>query len=236
MKLSYNFKTSELEALIDLSFIDKSLLVKAITHSSYAKQKNSLEYYERLEFLGDSVLQLSVSDYLYINFPQKSEGELTRLRALIVCENSLYEIAMKWKLGNFLLLSKGEELTGGRHRVSILADCVESIIAAVYIDKGFSVAKDFIDKNFIDFIKSTENSGVVLDYKTKLQELLQKKGPVSIEYKISKFDGPPHKRKFYMEVYIDTNLFGSGYGFSKKEAEQAAAKNALEGKEIDERS
>jgi len=229
MKSSFNLKISELEDLINISFTDKNLLLRAITHSSYAKQKNSIEFYERLEFLGDSVLQLSISDYLYTNYPGKSEGELTRLRALIVCENSLYELAVNWKLGNYLLLSKGEELTGGRRRVSILADCVESIIAAIYIDKGFSIAKDFTCKNFAELIKNAEQKGIFLDYKTKLQELLQKNGPCSIEYKISKFDGPPHKRKFYMEVYIDSNLSGSGFGYSKKEAEQSSAQNALEG-------
>ncbi len=217
----------DLEKKLSLKFNDINHLDIALTHSSYANQKKYIEYNERMEFLGDSVLQLIISQYLFENFRDKLEGELTKIRSLIVCENSLYEIATKWKLGQCLNMSKGEELTGGRERVSILADAVEAIIASIYLDKGFEAARNFILINFKDIICKASTNEIILDYKTKLQETLQKNGEVSISYNMIGFDGPPHRRIFFMEVLIDGESMGKGEGFSKKEAEQNAAKDSI---------
>lgn len=216
-----------LEKILNLEFDNKNLLKTAITHSSYANSKKYIKYNERLEFLGDSVLQIAVSEYLFLNYADKAEGELTKKRSLIVCENSLYEIAKKWHLGQFMLMSKGEELTGGRTRVSILADCVEAILAAIYLDKGFEFASKFIIDNFTIIIEKAMRNEIILDYKTKLQEILQKKGEVSIKYDLIKAEGPPHRKKFYISVIFDGNVQGEGAGYSKKEAEQDAAQTAL---------
>ena len=220
-------KLEELEKKLKVTFTNKALLEKALTHSSYANQRKDIEYNERMEFLGDSVLQLCITEYLFSKFKEKSEGELTKTRALIVCENSLYEVARKWEVGMYINMSKGEELTGGRERVSIQADCIEAIIAAIYLDKGLEAARQFIVENFINTIKQAIKNEIVLDYKTKLQEILQKSGDVNIEYRLEKHEGPPHRRRFYTTVYINNKLCGEGEGFSKKESEQEAAKAAL---------
>lgn len=222
-----NYLLEELEDRLKIKFDNRKLLETAITHSSFANQYKNIEFNERLEFLGDSVLQLSVTEYLYNNFKDKSEGELTKARALIVCENSLYEIAKRWSLGKYINMSKGEELTGGRDRVSIQADCVEAIIAAIYLDKGLEKAKNFIIAHLKDTIVKAVNNEIILDYKTKLQEVLQKNGEVEICYELIKFEGPPHRRKFYTRVIIDSKDMGEGKGYSKKEAEQNSAKEAL---------
>lgn len=217
----------EFQQKLKIKFKDLTLLDMALTHSSYAHQKKGVKFNERLEFLGDSVLQLCITEYLFVNLNSKSEGELTKIRALIVCENSLYEIAKKWDVGNYINMSKGEELTGGRHRVSILADCVEAIICSIYLDEGYYIAKDFIINNFKEIINKAIKNEIVLDYKTKLQEELQRNGDVSIIYRLIKFEGPPHRREFYTEVIIDSIIKGEGVGYSKKESEQNAAKEAL---------
>ncbi len=217
----------ELEKKLDINIQDKDLLREAVTHSSYANGKKNVKFNERLEFLGDSVLQLCISEFLFTNYSNKSEGELTKRRALIVCENSLYEIAKKWGVGKYIRMSKGEELTGGRERISILADCVEAIIAAVYVDNGFEKAKKFIIDNFKDIIEKAIKNKIILDYKTKLQEVMQQNGDVCIEYSLIKHEGPPHRRKFYTEVSVDGSILGSGVGYSKKESEQNAAQEAL---------
>ncbi|MGV8980268.1 ribonuclease III [Clostridium sp.] len=222
-----NIKLQDLEKELGLDFSDKELLKTAITHSSYANQKKKVEFNERLEFLGDSVLQLIISEYLYTNFTQEYEGFLTKIRSLIVCENSLCDIATGWKLGNYMNMSKGEEITGGRNRVSILADCVEAVIAAIYLDKGIEYSKLFILDNFKVIIEKAIGNEIILDYKTKFQEILQQNGEVHICYELVKFDGPPHKRKFYVNVIINGAIKGSGQGYSKKEAEQNAAKEAI---------
>lgn len=216
-----------LQKKLGTQFANVELLQEALTHSSYANQKKDIKYNERLEFLGDSVLQLCISEYLYKSYSDKSEGQLTKIRALIVCENSLYEIAKQWELGTFIRMSKGEELTGGRTRVSILADCVEAIIAAVYLDSGFESARSFIINNFMNTIDEAINNEIILDYKTKLQELLQQNGDVTIAYNLIKFEGPPHRREFFTEVLVNNEVIGQGSGFSKKESEQNSAKSAL---------
>lgn len=217
----------ELEKLLNIKFSKKSILSEALTHSSYVNQTPNLKHYERLEFLGDSVLQLSITEYLYKNYYEKAEGELTKIRSLIVCENSLHQIAQSLKLGKFINMSKGEELTGGRERVSILADIVEAIIAAIYLDKGMDIAREFILEKFKDIIQKALANEIILDYKTKLQEILQKDGEVSIVYNLMKYEGPPHHRKFFTEIIVNNKSIASGSGYSKKESEQAAAKEVL---------
>lgn len=226
-----DIKLQDLEKKLGLNFADKELLKTAITHSSYANQKKKVEFNERLEFLGDSVLQLIISEYLYTHFTEKPEGYLTKIRSLIVCENSLYDIANGWELGKYMNMSKGEEITGGRYRVSILADCVEAIIAAIYLDKGIEYSKLFILNNFEGTIKKAISNEIILDYKTKLQEILQQNGEVDIRYELIKFEGPPHRRKFFVDLFINGVLKGSGQGYSKKEAEQSAAKEVMAGQE-----
>lgn len=222
-----NFNLSNVEKNLKINFDNKRIIQTAFTHSSYAKQFKESQYNERLEFLGDSVLQLTITEYLFSNYKNKLEGELTRLRSLIVCENSLYNVARKLGISDFIMMSKGEELTGGRDRISIQADAVEAIIAAIYLDKGLEVAKEFILTNFNDIIKKAIDNKIILDFKTKLQEYLQKDGDIDINYELYKHEGPPHRRKFFVNLYVEGKLLGSGEGYSKKEAEQNAAKEAL---------
>ncbi|MBL4930849.1 ribonuclease III [Clostridium paridis] len=216
------------EKKIEIFFADENFLRTALTHSSFAHQYKNVDHNERLEFLGDSVLQLTITEYLFKKYSHKSEGELTKIRSLIVCENSLFQIAKTLELSSFIRMSKGEELTGGRERASLLADAVEAVIAAIYLDKGLEVAKNFILINFDPIIKMAIKNEIILDFKTRLQELLQKKGEVEISYHLIKFEGPPHRRKFFIDVFINNENFGSGEGYSKKEAEQNAARKALE--------
>ncbi|MBV4418050.1 ribonuclease III [Clostridium tyrobutyricum] len=217
----------ELEKKLKVCFKDKEILKTALTHSSYANGKKSIKFNERLEFLGDAVLQLSISEYLFLNYKDEPEGVLTKKRSIIVCETSLYEIAKKWDIGHYINMSKGEEMTGGRERVSILSDCVEAIIAAVYIDNGYKKVDEFIISNFHTIIEKAINDKIILDYKTKLQEVMQQSGEVSIDYKLTKFEGPPHRRKFYTQVSVNENILGNGVGYSKKQSEQNAAYRAL---------
>ena len=187
----------EVEKLIGIEFENKGVLITALTHSSYANQFKDVKYNERLEFLGDSVLQLCVTKYLFNNYKDKSEGELTKIRALVVCENSLHKVSKNLSLGKYIRMSKGEELTGGRERTSIQADALEAVIAAVYLDKGIEVANDFILRNFKDVIDKAINEEIILDFKTRLQEVLQKNGEVNIAYNLLKHEGPPQKKILY---------------------------------------
>lgn len=217
----------ELEKKIGINFKDKGILITALTHSSFANQFKDIKYNERLEFLGDSVLQLTITENLFNTYKNKSEGELTKIRALIVCENSLFEVASKMQLGKIIRMSKGEELTGGRNRISIQADCLEAVIAAIYLDRGIEVAKEFILTRFEEIIRKAINQEIILDFKTRLQEVLQKNGEVNIAYELIKYEGPPHRRIFFTQVRINGEIMGCGEGYSKKEAEQNAAKEAL---------
>ena len=221
------YTLKEVEENLGVYFNNLTLLKTALSHSSFGNQFKDAEYNERLEFLGDAVLQLCITEYLFNNFKNKTEGELTKIRSLIVCENSLYEIAKKLRLGEYIRMSKGEELTGGRERISIQADSVEAVIAAVYLDKGIGFVRDFILLHFEEIIKKAINNEIVLDFKTKLQEFLQKDGEVEIHYELTKYEGPPHRRKFFTNVSIDGKVMGEGSGYSKKEAEQNCAKEAL---------
>lgn len=222
-----DFKLDEIEKMLGIKFENSKFIIIAFTHSSYAKQFKGTEYNERLEFLGDSVLQLCITEHLFRNNKNKSEGELTKIRSLIVCENSLYNIAQKLGIAKYIRLSKGEYLTGGRERVSIQADAVEAIIAAIYLDHGFEIAKEFILDKFAEIIEKSSNNKIIIDFKTELQEYLQRDGDITINYELSRHEGPPHRRTFFLNVYVKDKLMGEGSGFSKKDAEQNAAKKAL---------
>lgn len=218
----------ELQRKLNYCFINPSLLVTALTHSSYANER-STESYERLEFVGDSVLGMVTAAHLYKLFPDMSEGKMTRLRAELVCEQSLWQIAQKLELGSLLRLGKGEEISGGRERVSILADCVESIIAALYLDGGMDIAKRFIMENILsDVDENRAYSAFGSDYKTELQELVQRDSSNKLSYVLTGESGPDHMKTFVFDALVNGVSVGRGEGHTKKEAEQNAAKAALE--------
>ena len=220
---------TDLQNKIGYQFKNPALLNEALTHSSYANENKSqhIKYNERLEFLGDSVLSIVVSDYIYKNCPELPEGELTKLRASLVCEKSLYEFAKKIDLGNYLILSKGERNNGGADRPSILSDAFEALIAAIYIDGGIAPASKHILNFVIPAIKNSKKKKIN-DYKTTLQEIIQKNPGEKLEYVLVKESGPDHNKHFVVEVHLNSNVIGKGGGRSKKEAEQQAAREALE--------
>lgn len=222
-------KLEEFQKKINYNYNNINLLNKALTHSSYANEFKSKKilYNERLEFLGDSVLGLVVSDYIFNNYKELPEGELTKVRALSVCEPSLAKRSIKLKVGEYLLLGKGEEATGGRNRISILSDAFEAIIGSIYLDGGMDASREFILDNLLATIKGAVRGEVLLDYKTELQEIIQKNPNSNIKYNVIKEEGPDHNKKFYVEVLNNEKILGSGEGSSKKEAEQDAAKHAL---------
>ncbi len=218
----------ELENAVGYQFRDKSLLENALTHSSYANEHwhNSLRSNERLEFLGDSILGMMVADHLYRNFPDRPEGELTRMRADMVCEQSLAVIANQIHLGKHLMLGHGEEQGGGRSRNSILADAVESVIAACYLDGGYEAALGFVKRFVLSDIPVVKYHNA--DYKTALQERVQQKKNQTLSYHLTGETGPDHEKQFCVEVHLNGVCVGSGIGTSKKRAEQDAAHAALE--------
>lgn len=227
-----NQRIQALDALckvLDITFNDFRILHQALTHTSYANEsKNSgVVHNERLEFLGDAVLDLIISDYLFRRFPNLFEGELTKARAIIVCEHTLSCRAAALGLGEYLLLGKGEAISGGRERISILADSFEAIIGAIYVDQGFHQASQFVLKQLHDDILLAERGESVQDYKTLLQEVVQKSNDSKIAYEVTKESGPDHDKTFEVAVIINSNRLGCGTGRSKKEAEQQAAKKAL---------
>ncbi|WP_458862615.1 ribonuclease III [Acidaminobacterium chupaoyuni] len=212
------------------TFQNTHLLENALTHSSYANEnrEKGIHSNERLEFLGDAVLGFICAEYIYENFRAMPEGELTKLRASIVCEKSLYEYAKRLHLGDYLLLGHGEEAGGGRKRPSVLADAVEAMLAAIYLDGGMESAKKFI----LGYIqeKALEMSRMrhPLDYKTTLQEIIQKNREETLTYRLKEESGPDHDKRFVIELLINSNIIAEGIGRSKKEAEQDAARIALE--------
>ena len=218
----------DLEAAIGYRFKNISLLQNALTHSSYANERwhNSLKSNERLEFLGDSILGMVVAEYLYKTFPDRPEGELTRMRADMVCEKTLASVATRIELGRHLMLGNGEEQSGGRSRDSILADAVESVIAASFLDGGMDAARNFIEKFILVEVpvKKLNNA----DYKTALQELVQQKKNQTLSYRLVGESGPDHDKHFEVEVSLNGSVIGVGTGSSKKRAEQMAAQAALE--------
>ena len=218
----------ELENAIGYRLHNISLLQNALAHSSYANERwhNSLMSNERLEFLGDSILGMVVADHLYRNFPNRPEGELTRMRADMVCEKALAQIAGRIGLGGHMLLGKGEEQGGGRCRDSILADAVESVIAACYLDGGMDAAVAFIRQFVLVNVPVSRLNNA--DYKTALQELVQQKRNQTLVYTLVGESGPDHDKKFEVELTLNGQVVGKGIGSSKKRAEQAAAHAALE--------
>ena len=218
----------DLEAAIGYRFKNITLLQNALSHSSYANERyhNSLMSNERLEFLGDSILGMVVAEQLYRNIPDRPEGELTRMRADMVCETALAAVADKLDLGKHLLLGHGEEQGGGRARASILADGVESVIAATYLDGGMDAARQFVDR----FVLCNVPAGRLhnQDYKTALQELVQQKKNQVLSYELVGESGPDHDKQFSVEVSLNGTVVGCGTGTSKKRAEQAAARAAIE--------
>lgn len=218
---------SEFEKKIGYTFKKKELLQEALSHSSYSNEaKRGLNSNERLEFLGDSVLSIVVSEHLFKHFRHLPEGELTKIRASLVCEKALFEFSKKIDLGNYLLLGKGEENSGGRERPSIVADAFEAVIAAVYLDGGMAAAKKYV-LSFIPKNLDADSSKSLHDYKTALQEIIQQNPEEHVEYVLTDQKGPDHNRSFVVEVHLNSNIIGTGEGHSKKQAEQAAAREAL---------
>lgn len=215
----------QLEKKIGYTFKNKELLKTALTHSSYANEKGGTKYNERLEFLGDSVLGIITAEYLFTNHHDFPEGELTKVRAALVCEKTLFSFAREIDLGEYLYLGKGELHTGGRNRPSILADAFEALIAAIYLDGGMQQAKKFV----LRFITAAQEQAIErnTDYKTKLQEIIQKNPEEHIEYCIVDETGPDHDKRFVVAVKLNSNIIGEGTGRSKKQAEQLAAREAL---------
>lgn len=218
---------TQLEKNIGYEFKNGQLLQNALSHSSYANEKKSpLGSNERLEFLGDSVLSIIVSDYIYKYFPDLPEGELTRIRAALVCETTLCEFSRELDMGEFLLLGKGEKQNGGMERPSILADAFEAVLAAIYLDGGMEPAR----RHVLRFIEREirEKHDHIEDYKTVLQEIIQRNPEEELKYVLAEEQGPDHDKTFTVNVMLNSNVIGVGVGHSKKQAEQLAAKQALE--------
>ncbi|EZP78008.1 ribonuclease III [Parageobacillus genomosp. 1] len=222
-------KFKELQEKIGIFFTNEKLLIQAFTHSSYVNEhrRRPQADNERLEFLGDAVLELTVSQYLFKKFPHMSEGELTKLRAAIVCEPSLVKFANALSFGELVLLGKGEELTGGRTRPALLADVFEAFIGALYLDQGMDAVVQFLGQTIFPKIDEGAFSHV-MDFKSQLQELVQRDGIGVLEYTILEEKGPAHNKEFVSRVSLNGKELGIGVGKSKKEAEQHAAQMALE--------
>mgnify|MGYP002303602279 FL=1 len=216
-----------LQKELGYEFKNIKLLKKALTHTSYAYE-NKVESNEKLEFLGDSILEFVSSEYLYENYTKLKEGEMTKVRATVVCEKSLYKVAKMHNFSDFLYLGKSEKMSGGKTRPAILADSVEAIIAAMFLDGGLEPVKKFIIENLKDDIESATKHVGIKDYKTVLQEKLQEHGEVLIQYNIINEKGPDHDKSFDSEVKCNGKVLATGSGKSKKQAEMQAAKKALE--------
>jgi ribonuclease-3 len=223
-----NRSLKQLQSQLGITFHNQQLLKQAFTHSSYVNENRTskLQDNERMEFLGDAVLELTVSEYLFHLHAERSEGELTKLRASIVCEPSLMKFAEMLDFGAYVLLGKGEENTGGRTRPALLADVFESFVGALFMDQGLEAVKAFLQK-YIFPVLSIEGTVRIEDYKTQLQEFTQQDNMGALEYRIVEERGPAHDRIFISEVYMNDDFLGQGEGRSKKEAEQQAASHAL---------
>ena len=218
----------ELESRLEIKFNDISLLDTALTHSSFVNEaKSDLESYERLEFLGDAVLELAISNFLFNRFPNMPEGALTKTRTNIVRAESLAKVSRKLKLGEMILLGRGEEDTGGKNRESNLEDVFESVLGAIYLDQGFEIARSYAVRQLKDALDEVREGQVARDFKSTLQELVQQTPGRSIEYVELDSFGPDHSRSFEFAVKVDNRILGRGIGKSKKEAEQFAAKEAI---------
>lgn len=219
-------KQKEFQDIIGYHFQNEGLLRQALTHSSYANEKHMKKHSdnERLEFLGDAVLEIVSSEFLFLNYPEDSEGDLTKLRASLVCEPTLALCTKEIRLGEFLYLGKGEDMTGGRNRKSILSDALEAVIGAIYLDGGFASAKEFILKYILTDI---EHKQLFYDSKTILQEIVQGGYEEALSYQLIGEEGPDHDKRFIVEARIGARLIGRGTGHTKKAAEQEAAYQAL---------
>ena len=224
MKENYQFQ--ELEESIEYCFQDKSLLKLALTNSSYANEHRMkrTQNNERVEFLGDAVLELIISDYLFRTYQKKNEGKLTKLRSSLVCEYTLAMCAKDISLGKYLLLSKGEDMTGGRERDSILSDAFESLIGAIYLDQGFEQARIFVEKYLL---QDVEDKTLFYDAKTILQEMVQKEVGHTVQYVLTEEKGPDHCKEFTVQVHFGDCILGTGTGKTKKAAEQMAAYESI---------
>ena len=220
-------KMEELQRLIGYRFHDEKLLFEALSHSSFANEnKKTRRSNERLEFLGDSVLSVIVSDHIFKHFKHIPEGELTKLRASLVCESALYEFSKRIRLGEMIFLGKGEEQTGGRERPSIVSDAFEAVIAAIYLDGGMEAARPYV-LSFIPKDITPKGAKNLHDYKTELQEVIQRNPEEKIVYQLVGESGPDHDKRFTVRVMLNSNIIGEGDGKSKKAAEQSAAREAL---------
>lgn len=219
-----------LEKKLGYSFKDVSRLKHALTHKSYANEMrlSSLDNNERLEFLGDAVMELAVSQLLMERFPEMPEGDLSKLRAAVVNEVQLTELAKAISLGDFLYLGRGEDFTGGREKPSLLSDCYEALLGAVYLDRGLPKVFALVSRHFKEALETVGKEGFAKDYKTRLQEKVQGKFKQVPRYELVSATGPDHKKTFEVNLFIESELYGVGKGPTKKRAEQEAAKEALE--------
>ncbi len=229
-----SYTPSKIERKIHYIFHKKYLLIESLTHKSYSNEQKLLYSNERLEFLGDAVLNMIISDYLIKRFPDYPEGDLSKLRAMIVNENALARIAERIGLGKDLLLGKGEEMTGGREKPSLLSDALEALIAAIYLDGGINEALSFVNKYFDEEIMMSVSKSISYDFKTDLQEYCQGKFGILPKYNVARESGPDHKKIFEVRLFIKDVHYGTGIGKTKKEAEQKAAREALEQLKIEE--
>ncbi|SJZ54830.1 ribonuclease III [Selenihalanaerobacter shriftii] len=225
----YRRKLEEFQNKIGIKFNDLKFLQKSLTHKSYANenQELNLKDNERLEFLGDSVLDIVISEYMFNRYPDYPEGELAKMRAVVVSAPILADKARELDLGKYLLLGKGEDMTGGRKRSSILADAFEALVGNIYLDRNLDIARDFILKLMTSDIDNVESGNHIQDYKTTLQEIIQKSSNSRPEYHVIEEEGPDHSKIFTVQVTFNSKPLGQGTGSSKKEAQQEAAKNAL---------
>jgi len=217
----------KLEEAIGYTFRNKELLKTALTHTSYANE-HSCESNEKLEFLGDSILEFISSDYIYQKYAKLKEGEMTKVRATVVCEDALYRVAKRLNFSDFLYVGKSEIQNHGNSRPAVMADSVEAVIAAMYFDGGLSVTRDFIISILKDEIEAATHAVGMKDYKTVLQEILQEHGDTKIEYVLTRTTGPDHNKTFYTEVHCNGRTLAQGVGKSKKTAEMLAAQKAIE--------
>lgn len=227
-------RLDRLQQRLGIRFTQRSLLLLALTHRSYAAEAGEAGSNERLEFLGDAVLGLIIAEELYRRFPAWTEGELTRARAAVVEEPSLHEMARRWHVGTYLRLSHGEDQSGGRARRALLADAVEAIIGACYLDQGLDACRQFVQREFNDIIDALAVQGFSRDFKTRLQERYQARYQAAPSYQVASESGPPHDRVFEVVVAFRGEELGRGTGKSKKEAAQAAAADALQASQASE--
>lgn len=223
-------RKSDFEEKIGYEFTDRTLLTQAVTHSSYTKEHDlpRIKCNERLEFLGDAFFDAIIGEELFKRMPDTEEGYLTKIRSLVVCEDSLEQIGKELGIGRMLLLGHGEEHTGGRSRKSIVADAMEAVIGALFIDCGYDTTREIVIRLFGSRLQAAMEGKLHSDYKSELQEMVQSRDPAKIEYVLTKEEGPDHNKTFYVDVKVGGVVFGSGKGSSKKEAQQHAARQAVE--------